>query len=96
MHDHTELTCLMTLESKDIHQIDWPAKSPDLKPIEHAWDALGKTTAICQPLLRTIQELKTALVEEWVQLTQALLNSLVKSMSTRACCLSVTGNQTLY
>jgi len=29
--------------------MDWPAKSPDLSPVEHAWDALGKAVATRQP-----------------------------------------------
>lgn len=85
------------LESEDIHRMDWPAKSPDLNPIEHAWDALGRAIAIRQPPPRTIPELKTALVEEWEGLPQALLNSLINSMHTRcACCLSVRGDHTPY
>ncbi|GFX09390.1 hypothetical protein TNCV_4697771 [Trichonephila clavipes] len=33
------------LESGDICRLDWPFRSPDLIPIEHAWDALGMPTA---------------------------------------------------
>ena len=30
------------LEQAAIVQLDWPARSPDLNPIEHAWDMLQK------------------------------------------------------
>ncbi|GBM20273.1 hypothetical protein AVEN_216685-1 [Araneus ventricosus] len=33
------------LESEDIRRMDWPAISPDLNPIEHVWDALGRAIA---------------------------------------------------
>ena len=85
------------LESEDIGRMDWPAKSPDLNLIEHAWDALGRAVAARQPPSRTIQELKTALEEEWVRIPQVLLNSLINSMATRcACCVSVKGDHTPY
>ena len=64
----------------------WPANSTDLNPIEHAWDALGRTIEICQLPPRTIQELKIAVVEEQEGLPQALLNSLINSMYTRCAC----------
>ena len=53
------------LESKDIQRMAWPANSPDLNLIEHAWDALGRVIAMRQPPPRNILELKIALLEEW-------------------------------
>ncbi|KFM59627.1 Transposable element Tcb2 transposase, partial [Stegodyphus mimosarum] len=52
------------LESEDIRRMDWTARSPDLNPLEHVWDALGRATATRSPPPRTIQELKTALLNE--------------------------------
>ncbi|GFW74071.1 DDE_3 domain-containing protein [Trichonephila clavipes] len=34
------------LESEDIRLMDWPARSPDLNPIQHVWDALRRAIAI--------------------------------------------------
>lgn len=85
------------LESEDIRRIDWPARSPDLNPIEHVWDALGRAIATRNPPPRTIPELKTALLYEWDQLPQALLNSLISSMTSRCeACIAVRGDHTPY
>ena len=65
------------LESEDIQTNIFPSYSPDLNPIERAWDALGRPIALHQPPPRTILELKIALVEEFEVLLQALLNSLI-------------------
>ncbi|GFX57662.1 transposable element Tc1 transposase [Trichonephila clavipes] len=53
------------LESEDIRQMDWPTRFPDLNPIEHVWDALGRAIATRNPPLRTIQEMETASLNKW-------------------------------
>ncbi|GBM64168.1 Transposable element Tcb2 transposase [Araneus ventricosus] len=85
------------LESEDIRRMDWPARSPDLNPIEHVWDALGRAIATRHPLPRTIQEMKTALLNEWDQLPQEMINCLISSMKSRCkACISVRGDHTPY
>ncbi|GFT52102.1 transposable element Tcb2 transposase [Trichonephila clavipes] len=48
------------LESEDITRMDWPAYSPDLNPIEHAWDALGRRIAARLHHPENTQQLKHA------------------------------------
>ncbi|GFX32930.1 transposable element Tcb1 transposase [Trichonephila clavipes] len=39
------------LQSDDITRMDWPAYSPDLNPIKHVWDMLGRRIAARQQKL---------------------------------------------
>lgn len=85
------------LESEDIRRMDWPSRSPDLNPIEHVWDGLGRAIASRNPPPRTIQGLKTALLNEWDQLPQEFINCLISSMKSRCeACISVRGDHTPY
>ncbi|GBO18265.1 hypothetical protein AVEN_51889-1 [Araneus ventricosus] len=80
------------LESEDIRGMDWIARSPDLNPIEHVWDALGRVIATRNPPPKTIQEMKTALLNEWDQLPQEMINCIISSMKSRCkACISVRG-----
>ncbi|GFV56957.1 transposable element Tcb2 transposase [Trichonephila clavipes] len=53
------------LFEEGIVRMEWPACSPDMIPIEHVWDALGRRVAGHQPPPQTLQELERALLEEW-------------------------------
>ncbi|GFW02342.1 transposable element Tcb2 transposase [Trichonephila clavipes] len=61
----------------------WPANSPDLKPFEHVWDALGRRTAARLHHPENTQQLKQMLIEEWTLLPQEMLHQLVLSMRRR-------------
>ena len=83
------------LEQAAIVRLDWPARSPDLNPIEHAWNMLQKAISSRQVQPATVRELREALIEEWAQLPQ--LRRLIGSMRRR--CQAVTnahGHHTRY
>ncbi|GFU54767.1 transposable element Tc1 transposase [Trichonephila clavipes] len=74
---HRTLAVEELLESEDITRMDWPAYSPDLNPIEHVWDALGRRIAARLHHPENIQQLKQMLIKEWALLPQEMLHQLV-------------------
>ncbi|GFU75347.1 cubilin [Trichonephila clavipes] len=62
---HRTLSAEQLLESEDIERMGWLARSPDLNPIEHLWDFLGRRLAARTLPPVTIRELRLALQDEW-------------------------------
>ncbi|GFT07653.1 transposable element Tcb2 transposase [Trichonephila clavipes] len=94
---HRTLVVEELLESEDITRMDWPAYTPDLKPIEHVWYALGRRIAARLHHPENTQHLKQMLIEEWVLLLQELLHQLVLSMRRRCeATIAVRGGHILY
>ena len=54
--------------------------SPDMSPIEHVWDALDRLVRQHVPVPANIQQLHTAIEDEWDTIPQATTNSLINSM----------------
>jgi transposase len=67
----------------EITKMDWPARSPDMNPIEHVWDMLGKRVKARIPAPQTTQALQTMLLEEWDNLPQELIDNSIRSMPRR-------------
>ncbi|GFV76492.1 transposable element Tc1 transposase [Trichonephila clavipes] len=80
---HRNLAVEELLESEDINRMDWPAYSPNLNPIEHVWDALGRRVAARLHHPENTQQLKQILIEEWALPPQEMLHQLVLSMRRR-------------
>ncbi|GFX59916.1 transposable element Tcb2 transposase [Trichonephila clavipes] len=71
---HRTLAVEELLESEDITRMDWSAYSPDLNPIEHVWDALGRRIAAHLHHPENTEQLKQMLIEEWALLPQQILH----------------------
>ncbi|GFX24397.1 DDE_3 domain-containing protein [Trichonephila clavipes] len=71
------------LQSEDITCMDCPAYSPDLNPIEHVWDMLGRRIAAHQPPPTCLPELRRALLDEWCNIPQDQIDNLILSMTRR-------------
>ncbi|GFX73059.1 transposable element Tcb2 transposase [Trichonephila clavipes] len=67
------------LDSEGIQRLVWPARSPDLNPIENVWDALGRQVAGRNYPPTNKNTLIRALTEEWDKLPQQLLDNVVQN-----------------
>ncbi|GFV80595.1 transposable element Tc1 transposase [Trichonephila clavipes] len=94
---HRTVAAEQLLESEDVERMDWPARSPDLNPIEHVWDFLGRRLAARTLPPVTIRELRLALQDEWAEMPQQLIDTLIFSMGRRCeTCLAVRGDHIPY
>lgn len=91
MHDnarvHTARTVAAWLHTHNVRALDWPAQSPDLNPIEHAWDMLQRR-ALKEVLenLATEDQLFAHLRRTRDNIPQQDIDNLVLSMPNRCRC----------
>lgn len=87
MHDnappHVSRVARTFLQDVEINTLDWPARSPDLNPIEHVWDKLGRRIRQRAHVPETLEDVKTALQEEWEAIDQEEISALIRSMPRR-------------
>ena len=62
---------------------DWPAKSPDLNPIEHLWDNLDQRVRRRPIPLSNVYQQKQALIQDWNIILQAEINTFIRSIRQR-------------
>lgn len=85
------------LNGTDIARMDWPAMSPDMNPVEHAWDQLKRAIRGRRHPPESLDELRRAAIEEWDNLPQQRLDHLVDSMPRRIqACRRARGGTTRY
>ncbi|GFU38468.1 transposable element Tcb1 transposase [Trichonephila clavipes] len=94
---HRTLAVQDCLDSEGIQRLVWPARSPDLNPIENVWDALGRQVAGRNYHPTNKNTLIRALIEEWDKLPQQLLDHVVQSMVRRVeWCITLHGGHIPY
>ena len=71
------------LRQHNVNRMDWPPHSPDLNPIDHAWDELGHRLRSNYAPPTNHAHLACMLVAEWQALPQAFFQRLVNSMKWR-------------
>ncbi|UYV73969.1 Transposase [Cordylochernes scorpioides] len=81
---------------QDVQMLPWPPYSPDLSPIEHVWDIIGRRLhALPQP--RSEDELWQMVEREWRAIPQDAIRTLIDSLPKRvAACIAVRGGPTCY
>ncbi|UYV75883.1 Transposase [Cordylochernes scorpioides] len=81
---------------QDVQMLPWPPYSPDLSPIEHVWDIIGRRLhALPQP--RSEDELWKMVEREWRAIPQDAIRTLIDSLPRRvAACIAVRGGPTCY
>ncbi|CAF3067452.1 unnamed protein product, partial [Rotaria sp. Silwood2] len=87
---HTSKQTDGKLQELNVKVLKWPAKSPDLNPIEHLWSIIDnklKSRRMC-----SVKDLTDGLSAEWLSITQELCEKLVFSMPQRIQkCIAVNG-----
>ena len=80
------------LRQSSPYLLNWPAKSPDLNPIEHVWHLLKQQVRKCLP--QTLEELEAAIQEEWEKIDDTVLSNLCESFQAKLeKCIQVNGRQ---
>lgn len=94
---HVARCVINFLEEVEIERLEWPAMSPDMNPIEHVWDELGRRVRARAARPETLQELQLALVEEWDNIDQNVIAHLIEGMPRRiSALLNARGGNTRY
>ncbi|GFX89585.1 transposable element Tc3 transposase [Trichonephila clavipes] len=73
--------------------LPWPARSPDLSPVDHVWDQLKRQMSS----YHSVHDLELAVQELWTHLPQDNIRCLIKSMPDRVvACIATGGRPTRY
>ena len=83
MHDnartHVPRICRQFLNRNNMNLLPWPAMSPDINPIEHIWDYLGRKVR-ARGNVHNLRDLENALIQEWNDIPNVVIRHYVRSM----------------
>lgn len=80
---HVSKYMMQWFSDRDIEIFKWPAKSPDLNPIENLWGILTKSVYSHGKQFSTLAELQREINASWSKIPQQTLRDLVNSMPFR-------------
>ena len=88
--------CRQFLNRNKVNVLPWPAVSPDMNPIEHIWDYLGRTVR-ARGNVHNLRDLENALIQEWNNIPNVVIRCYVRSMrGLLAACINSRGGHTRY
>ncbi len=101
MHDnarpHVAHVCMDFLHNQGVEVLEWPPYSPDINPIEHVWDIMDRQVRQRYPPPQNVAQLRQALMEEWDNVPQRQINTLLNSMPRRInAVMAANGGHTRY
>ncbi|GFW28419.1 transposable element Tc1 transposase [Trichonephila clavipes] len=73
--------------------LPWPARSPDLSPVEHVWDQLKRQMPSCH----SVHDLELSVQDLWAHMPQDNIRCLISPMPNRvAACIAAGGGPMCY
>ncbi|CAH1989820.1 unnamed protein product [Acanthoscelides obtectus] len=94
---HVARVTIDFFQHNDVTLLPWPPRSPDLSPIEHVWDMMGRRLLNLQRPPQTLEALREELVVAWNEIPQEDINHLIRSMPRRVGeCVAHQGASTHY
>jgi len=80
---HASRSTKSWLAARNVRVLPWPAKSPDLNPMENLWGIMTRRVYAHGKQYDTKRELKEAIHKEWENISLETLRKLTDSMPNR-------------
>lgn len=94
---HTAKATQDTLEAQGVEVVKWPAKSPDLNPMENLWGIVVRDVYGGGKQYDSLDALEAAIRKAWEAIPQSRLDALLDSMDNRNFeCIERKGGKTTY
>ena len=76
MHDntrpHVARICQQFLNRNNVNILPWPAVPPDMNPIEHIWDYLGRKVQ-ARGIVHNLRDLENTFIQEWNNIPNVII-----------------------
>ncbi|CAH1992550.1 unnamed protein product [Acanthoscelides obtectus] len=94
---HVARVTIDFFQHNDVTLLPWPPRFPNLSPIEHVWNMMGRRLLNLQRPPQTLEALQEELVVAWNEIPQEDIDHLIRSMPRRVGeCVAHQGASTHY